>query len=252
MSASPSLLLCNVILRNIDLLFDDPFSFVVVFVTSLATAGIALLIGITVHEFSHAAVANRLGDDTARRLGRLSLNPVRHLDPAGTILLLMVGFGWGKPVPVNPYRLQGNAWKGMSIVAGAGPISNLMTATVCSIPIRIGLLPWQSPFYFRGFEGQGLEGLAADLLGFVIFYNIILAVFNLIPLFPLDGSKVALGILGNVSPPMAAKMARFEATGPAILLAVIAIDLFTGLNLLWRVLNPLVDVVGLLIMGRTL
>ena len=88
MDASPSLPPSNVILRNIDLLFDDPLRFVVVFVTSLATAGIALLIGITVHEFSHAALANRLGDDTARRLGRLSLNPVRHLDPAGTILLL--------------------------------------------------------------------------------------------------------------------------------------------------------------------
>ena len=96
MGASPNRPLCNVILRNIDLLFDDPLRFVFVFATSLATAGVALLIGITIHEFSHAALAHRLGDDTARRLGRLSLNPIRHLDPAGTILLLLVGFGWGK------------------------------------------------------------------------------------------------------------------------------------------------------------
>ena len=237
------------ILRNIDLLFDDPLRFVFVFATSLATAGVALLIGITIHEFSHVALAHRLGDDTARRLGRLSLNPVRHLDPAGTILLLLVGFGWGKPVPVNPNRLRGDAWKGMSIVAGAGPISNVMTAAVCAVPIRLGLVPWHSPFYFRGLRGQGLEGLMADLLGFIIFYNIILAVFNLIPLFPLDGSKVALGI---VPPSVAAKMVRFEASGPAILIMIIAIDMITNLNLLWRVLNPLVDVVGWLVMGRAL
>ncbi len=237
------------ILRNIDLLFDDPLRFVVVFITSLATAGVALLIGITVHEFSHAALAHRLGDDTARRLGRLSLNPVRHLDPAGTILLLLVGFGWGKPVPVSPNRLRGNPWTGMSVVAGAGPVSNVLTAAVCAVPIRLGLAPWHSPFYFRGLQGQGLEGLAADLLGFVIFYNIILAVFNLIPLFPLDGSKVALGILPRS---IAAKMLRFEASGPAILIAIIAIDMITNLNLLWRVLNPLVDVVGWLVMGRAL
>ena len=240
------------ILRNIDLLFNDPLTFVVVFVTFLATGGLALLIGVTIHEFSHAALASRLGDDTARLRGRLTLNTVRHLDPAGTILLLLVGFGWGKPVPVNPSRMHGNAWQGISIVSAAGPASNLMTAAICAVPIRLGLIPWHSPFYFRGLQGQGLDGLAADLLGFLIFYNIILAVFNLIPLFPLDGSKVALGIVGSFSHEMAAKFARFEATGPAILLGVIALDLFTGWNLLWRVLNPLVDVVGWLLMGRAL
>ena len=207
-----------------------------------------MLIAITVHEYSHAAVAYGLGDVTAKRLGRLSLNPVRHLDPTGTVMLLLVGFGWGKPVPVNPYLLRNGA-RGMSMVSAAGPIANVITAAVCAIPIRAGLVSWNSPFGFRGLQGQGLEGVIADLLGFVIFFNIILAVFNLIPLSPLDGSKVAIGILPRS---MANTLARWEASGPAILLMVIMVDWFTGLNLLWGVLHPLANVVGLLVLGRTL
>ncbi|MBI4282342.1 MAG: site-2 protease family protein [Chloroflexi bacterium] len=237
------------LLHSIDLLFTDPGAFIIVVSTFLATAGIALLIAITVHECSHAAVAYTLGDLTAKRLGRLSLNPMRHLDPAGTIMLLLVGFGWGKPVPVNPYNLRNGVRKGMSLVAAAGPISNVITAAILALPIRVGLLPWHSPFFFRGLQAQGLESLLADLLGFVIFFNIILAVFNLIPLFPLDGSKVAIGVLPHG---LANAFARWEATGPAILMAIIIVDWVTNLNLLWGVLNPLVDMVGFMVLGHTL
>lgn len=237
------------LIRSIDLLFSDPSSFFVVISTFLATAGVALLIGITVHECSHAAVANLLGDPTGKRLGRLSLNPARHLDPAGTAMLLIVGFGWGKPVPVNAYNLRNGARRGMSMVAAAGPVSNVFTAAVAALPIRLGLVEWSSPFVFNGLQGQGIEGLVSDLLGFIIFFNIILAVFNLIPLAPLDGSKIAIGVLPRE---MANFVTRWEASGPAILLLVIMLDWFTGLNILWGVLRPMVDVVGLLVLGHAL
>jgi len=240
---------CTMLLRYMDLLFRDPASFILVFATFLATSGVALLIAITVHEGSHAAVAYRLGDSTGKRLGRLSLNPLRHLDPMGTLMLLLVGFGWGKPVPVNPHFLRYGA-RGMSMVAAAGPVSNVITAAVFALPVRMGLVPWHSPFAFRGLlQGEGPGGLLADLLGFVIFFNIILAVFNLIPLFPLDGSKVAVGILPSS---MASTIARWEAAGPAILMIVIMVDWVTNLNLIWGVLQPMADVVGLLVLGHTL
>ena len=237
------------LLRSIDLLFEDPAAFVTAFSTFLATGGVALLIAITVHEFSHAAVAYRLGDLTAKRLGRLTLNPIRHLDPVGTIMLVLVGFGWGKPVPVNPYNLRVGGRKGMSMVAAAGPLANVITAAFCALPIRMGLISWHSPFTSRGLQFQGLDSLLADLLGFVIFFNIVLAIFNLIPLFPLDGSKVVAGLLPSG---VANNLARWEASGPVILMGIIMLDWATDLNLLWGVLRPMVDMVGFMLLGHTL
>lgn len=237
------------LLRSIDLLFEDPVAFVTVFSTFLATAGTALLIAITVHEFSHAAVAYRLGDLTAKQLGRLTMNPIRHLDPVGTIMLLLVGFGWGKPVPVNPYNLRRGGRIGMSIVAAAGPVANVITAAICALPIRISLVSWHSPFAFKGLQTQALDSLLADLLGFIIFFNIILAIFNLIPLFPLDGSKVIAGVL---PPGLANTLDRYEASGPVILMGIIMVDWATDLNLLWGVLRPMVDMVGFMLLGHTL
>lgn len=234
------------LLRSIDLLFSNPGAFVDVIIVFFAAVVPALLIAVTVHEFSHALVATYQGDYTAKMLGRLSLNPRRHLDPMGSIMILLVGFGWGKPVPVNPYYLRSGPRAGMSAVSVAGPLSNLITAFLCAVPIRAGLVPWHSPFAFTGLEGP-LSGLFADLLGFVIFYNIILAIFNMIPLAPLDGSKVAIGLL---PPGPAAALARREAIGPVILLGVIMLDWATNLNLLWGVLRPIVNVVGLVIVGQ--
>ena len=235
------------LLRSIDILFNNPGAFLDVLIVFFAAVVPALIIAVTVHEFSHAAAATYLGDHTARRLGRLSLNPVRHLDPMGAIMLLLVGFGWGKPVPVNPYYLRSGFRGGMSAVSAAGPVSNLITAAFCAMPIRMGLTDWRSPFYFTGLEGQTLGGLFANLLGFVIFYNIVLAIFNLIPLAPLDGSKVAIGLLPRGP---AAALARVEAYGPILLLGVIMLDWATNLNLLWGVLRPIVNVVGLVIVGQ--
>lgn len=235
------------LLRSIDILFSNPGAFLDIIIVFFVAVAPALLIAVTVHEFSHAFVATYLGDHTARRLGRLSLNPIRHLDPMGAIMMLLVGFGWGKAVPVNPFFLRSGPRAGMSAVSAAGPVSNLLTASLCAAPIRAGLVPWRSPFDFSGLEGLALSALFAELLGFVIFYNIILAIFNLIPLAPLDGSKVAIGLL---PPGPAAALARREAYGPVILLGIIMLDWATNLNLLWGVLRPIVNVVGLVIVGQ--
>lgn len=237
------------LIRSLELLFENPWTFVTVFSTFLATAGVALLVAITVHEFSHAVVAYGMGDFTAKRLGRLSLNPIRHLDPIGTLMLLLVGFGWGKPVPVNPHNLHAfdRGRFAMAIVSAAGPMANLITAYICALPIRIGLVPWHSPFIFRSMQAQGPSGLLADILGLIIFFNITLAIFNLIPLFPLDGSKVAIGILPRR---IANSFVRWESTGPIILLGIIMLDWITDLNLLWGVLRPMVNMVGYVVLGH--
>lgn len=231
------------IFRNLDLFSRDPAGFVVLILITMA----ALLIAITVHEFSHALVADRLGDPTARRLGRLSLNPIVHLDLTGTLMLLLVGFGWGKPVPVNPWAFGRNALRTMSLVAFAGPLSNIVTAAVIGLAFRFDLLEW--PFSTVGqFSASPLESFLAQFLVIAIFYNLILAVFNLIPLAPLDGSKVVLGILPR---DMAATFHRLERWGPAILLGIIFIDWFTGAGVLVRIIGPVVNGLSSVIIGHS-
>ena len=141
---------------------------------------IVLVIAFSVHEFAHAWTADQLGDDTPRLQGRLTLNPLAHLDPFGSIMLLIAGFGWAKPVLVNPYAVRRRTPAGMMLVAAAGPFSNLILAILASIPFRAGLIPVStgSPFFSTLF----LE---------FIWINLILLFFNLIPIFPLDGEKVA-------------------------------------------------------------
>ncbi len=141
-----------------------------------------LLIALPIHELAHAFIAYRLGDVTSRDYGRLSLNPLDHLDPIGSLMILLGGFGWAKPVPVNPYGLyrSRNSTTGFALVALAGPLSNILLAALFAIPIRLGLIP-------AGF----LESL---VVGFITV-NIALAVFNLIPIPPLDGSRIAVAVL---------------------------------------------------------
>ena len=222
------------LLGSYQLLLEDPSTFVRLAVL----VALALVAAITVHEFSHALVATGLGDRTAKQAGRLSLNPKRHLDPTGTVMMFVAGFGWGKPVPVNQQRLA-HGHTGMALVAGAGPLSNLMVAFLLALPIKLGLLEWSGPALNRiahvmsgGFQ-QGL----ADIVGLVIFFNILLAVFNLIPLAPLDGSRVLAGVLPRNQ---AETYARLERHGPMILVGLILIDYVSNLGILWGVIGPAV------------
>ena len=152
----------------ISLLFTNPQVFFM--------AAIAILLALSMHEYAHAWMAYYLGDPTAKEQGRLTINPLAHLDPIGTILLFIVGFGWGKPVPFNPYNLKNQKW-GPSWVALAGPTSNFLMA------ISVGLL-------FRFFEISNPSVIF--FFGFFVWINLILGVFNLMPVPPLDGSHIFL------------------------------------------------------------
>lgn len=158
-------------------------------IATLIARAIVLLIAFTVHELAHAVTADRLGDPTPRRMGRITLNPLAHLDPFGTIMLLLVGFGWAKPVMVNPMNLRGNPRTSMAIVAIAGPISNIVMAMMGALIFRLGLVD----FTFN----STLEFLPspAFLLSEFVWINLILAFFNLIPIPPLDGSKILYAFL---------------------------------------------------------
>lgn len=181
---------------------------------------VALVIAFTVHEFSHAWVANQLGDSTAKNQGRLTLDPRRHLDVLGSIMVLAVGFGWAKPVPVNPYNLKNGPKTGMAIVSAAGPVSNLIMAALAAIPLRLGLI---GSYYSSSFLPNPQQ-----LVYIFVFLNILLFFFNLIPLAPLDGFKVVAGLLPY---PTSVSFQKLEPFGPILLMLLVFLggSFFTGL-----------------------
>ncbi len=201
----------------------------------------ALLIGITFHEFCHCLTAYALGDPTARNMGRLTLNPKAHLDPAGALFILLIGFGWGKPAPVNPYRLRIGPKAGMTVVAAAGPLSNLVIAGLAGFPIHAGILPWHTPFIVYN---SALHWTRQDYLGLflssTVIFNIILALFNLIPLAPLDGFRIAVGILPRE---LSEAVASLEQYGMVILLLVVfMLPWMTGGHYgIFQTLSPVID-----------
>lgn len=142
---------------------------------------VALLVGITFHEFSHALVADALGDHRPRALGRISLNPASHIDPLGAVFLVLVGFGWGKPVPVNPSALRPGR-VGLAWVSAAGPLANLVVAVAFAVILRVVLL--------LGIDSSFL----VDLLSLIVLFNLVLGIFNLLPIAPLDGWNFTLGL----------------------------------------------------------
>ncbi|MBA9027917.1 MULTISPECIES: site-2 protease family protein [Bacillaceae] len=169
---------------------------------------VSLLIAFTVHEFAHAFVAYKFGDSTAQKEGRLTLNPVAHIDPLGTLLILIVGFGWARPVPVNRFYFKKPRLAGV-LVSFAGPFSNFLIAAV-------------GYFILYGLYAAGLEPnipfFVVDFLEMLIHLNIVLFVFNLLPLPPLDGYRI---IQDLVSSDMRAKMSQYENYGALIFLILV-------------------------------
>ncbi len=213
-------------------------------IITLLTFCLALVVAITFHEFSHALSATRLGDYTAQRLGRLSLNPLAHLDPLGTVMILFAGFGWGKPVPVNPAYLRTGGRAGMAMVSLAGPLSNIIMAFLVAIPIRLGMLD-SFTVGFSLFRGQP-DDLTGYIVSSIVFWNLLLAAFNLIPLAPLDGFKVALGILPR---DLARSFARLEPYGPVILLLLIMLDFLTNVSIISMIVSPILEALGFVVLG---
>ncbi|HIB32986.1 MAG TPA: site-2 protease family protein [Candidatus Marinimicrobia bacterium] len=185
----------------------------------------ALIFALSFHEYAHAWMAYRLGDNTAARMGRLTLNPMAHLDPMGSMMILFVGFGWAKPVPVDPRFLR-NPRTDMMKVAAAGPLANFILA-FCG-----GMI-------LRSLNGSGLlnEAILIMLLYFIQI-NIALAVFNLIPIAPLDGSQIFSGYLARTNPDLAWKIQTY---GPQVLFGVILIGYLTGFSIIWMIMRPFVS-----------
>lgn len=192
---------------------------------------VGLLLAITVHEFAHAWMANYLGDPTAKHLGRLTLNPFKHLDPLGTIFLLIAGFGWGKPVPYNPSNLKSDSDEVK--VALAGVTANLLFALILGVPLRIATA--------MGVTIDSNVWLVA--LEFLLEMNLVLIAFNIIPIPPLDGSKVIFPFIS-----FSARV-KFEQYGPIILFALIIASNFFGSSFLVRFMEPIIRVLSFVTKG---
>ena len=185
-------------------------------ITTMAATLLAVLLAITFHETAHGFVAYKLGDPTAKNQGRLTLNPIAHLDPIGALMMFVAGFGWAKPVPVNPFFFNGDRTKGMMLVSIAGPVTNLLLAFV-------------SYFLYVATGAFGGNYFMGIFVGQMVWLNVYLAIFNLIPIPPLDGSKILASFLPRA---MAYKfLTTVEQYGFVILLVLIVFnitDMFMG------------------------
>jgi Zn-dependent protease len=205
---------------------------------------LAIVLGITIHEFSHALSADLLGDPTARYQGRLTLNPVAHFDPVGGLMILVssitgFGFGWGKPVPVNPINLRFGPRVGMALTSFAGPFANILLATVLAVPLR--LMPT-------------LPYLAQIGLYTAVSSNAALAVFNLLPIYPLDGFSVLRGVVATVRARWAYSLSdlldQLLRVGPMIFIGLLLLDrIVPSPGVIWTILGPVHRLLMRLILG---
>jgi len=210
------------------------------YLTQLLLIAPPILLALTVHEYAHGMVADRLGDPTARYAGRLTLNPLAHLDPIGTLMLFVVHFGWAKPVPVNPYNLR-NPRRDMIWVSLAGPGANLALAFLLGLPLRLLGLDRLSTASFMD--------VVVVMLVYGVFINIVLAIFNLIPIPPLDGSKILAGLMPAEQ---AWKFEQFERYGPMLLLGIIVMGSLLHISILGTFLRPFISLFSYLFTGHNL
>jgi len=190
---------------------------------------LTLIIALSIHEFSHAFVADRFGDVTARNAGRLTLNPLKHLDILGSLMLLVVGFGWAKPVPVNPYTLRRRSESALMWVSLAGPASNLLLAILSGLILRFRLVPWSASA-----TGSFLPS-AAEFLFTFLSINLLLMLFNLIPLSPLDGEKVLSYLLPSRLQQGYESIQRY---GPLLLMVLLFVLPLVGIDIISWVMSP--------------
>lgn len=208
---------------------------------TLISRVITLIIAFTVHEYSHARVADSFGDDTPRANGRLTLNPLVHLDLIGTLMLLVVGFGWAKPVPVNPYALSRKSPAGMMWVSLAGPASNFALAILAAIPLRFGWIDSSTRLVNASFLPTPYE-----LFSEFIFINLLLMLFNLLPLGPLDGEKIFSYF---APPPMGRFLDAIRPYGSIILIALLVIAPRFNFDVLGWMMVPALPNLWYLLLG---
>ncbi len=200
---------------------------------------VALMVAITVHEFAHALLATLLGDTTPREQRRLTLNPLAHLDPLGTLTLFIAGFGWGRPVIYNPYYLKGGRFAEF-LIAIAGPLANIIVAFLFALPGRI---------YFAT-SGVWPETPLFDFFAAVVTLNLVLAVFNLIPIPPLDGSKILYLFFGR--PGISPTTTYLEQIGPIVLLGLILLERVFNTSILFTIMEPPIAFLQWLVGGTIL
>ena len=209
-------------------------------VTSILLIIPPLLFALTFHEFSHALIATRLGDPTARLLGRLTLNPIPHLDVMGTLVFVMTQrIGWAKPVPIDERYLK-HPRRDIMWIALAGPVSNLLLAVLFGTLVRF-LAPHAA--------GTPSEEILRYMIVYSVVINLGLMAFNLIPIFPLDGSRILTGILSRQWAERYRELDRF---GPILLMGIVVLGMVTGINLFSWVVTPVINVMGRIIMGGAL
>ena len=203
---------------------------------------LTLVFSLSFHEFSHAYLAYKLGDNTAADQGRLTLNPIAHLDLVGSLMLLFIGFGYAKPVPVNPMNLS-NPREDMMKIAFAGPASNLFLCLIGCFLIRL--------FAFGGIEGEQLYYIGylkpVNQFGLILWIfssiNMTLAIFNLIPIHPLDGGQIFGNYLDRIDPDFSYKLRVY---GPKVLMAIIFFGILTGFSVISIIISPFRDLVAIL------